>query len=462
VLSVWFKQSPFFVFWLVVFFVTAAIALTVQLFIIPDLFPDLHAGHGLLVGGDWVNFHQMAVELAEKIQEHGWSAWELRPHGHPAAGIAAAIYAISVPEPYMFIPLNAALHATAGVVLMRLAKFLIDDDFLALCASLPFLIFPSAMAWYTQIHKDGFYFTGAFLCLYGWILLARIQTWQSGWQTIMSGIVWISVGLTLMVVVRTYSFQVMQAMGFILAIGISILFIARGRTKKLPWQTCTFAIVIMFLVPFSLKLAPIDPKLNKKVKTQVSISESKVACEAVWDSHLLIDGGVKNCWRANSWLPNRIEDKFLWLAWQRESYLLHSDAGSLIDRGDVLLSVSDFVGYFPRATQIGFLAPFPRHWIEQGVSQGGTIMRRAAGLEMIGVYCTLLFLPYALWNWRGKVEMWLPVVFGTIMVLIYTYSTPNLGTFYRQSYGFRMLIVVIGLAGCLNIVKSLIHRQAEK
>ncbi len=52
--------------WLLFFVTTAVMALIVQLLILPVIFPALHAGHGLVVGGDWIGFHQIAQELAEK------------------------------------------------------------------------------------------------------------------------------------------------------------------------------------------------------------------------------------------------------------------------------------------------------------------------------------------------------------------------------------------------------------
>lgn len=41
-------------------------------------------------------------------------------------------------------------------------------------------------------------------------------------------------------------------------------------------------------------------------------------------------------------------------------------AKSTIDRGERFNSAADFPAYFPRAMQIGFLAPFPRDWFGQG------------------------------------------------------------------------------------------------
>ncbi|MDO9372323.1 MAG: hypothetical protein Q7U07_07005 [Gammaproteobacteria bacterium] len=467
-LRVWFQQAPYRVFWAAVFCTTSAIALTVQLIVLPYLLPGLHAGNGLLVGGDWVTFHEVASRLAEKINAQGWQAWTLRPtaeltagpEGQSTAGIAAAIYAITVSKPYVLIPLNAALHATAAVTLMRIARYLTGDDFTAMCAALPFVLFPSAMTWYAQIHKDGFYFAGAFLCLYGWMLLARLPTWQSGWRTVLAGLAWIGAGVALMGLVRTYSFQVVQGVGFVFATGLSMLFIVRGVKKQLPWKTCTAAIAVLFLVPLLLRLAPVDTKLSYKVPEATSTTGLTV------DSHG--EALVRDHWRASGWLPNLIENKFLWLAVQRDGYILrepdmeqHQKAGSMIDRDVRLFSVSDFVVYLPRAAQIGLLAPFPIHWITPGASTAGSLMRQLAGVEMIGVYCALLFLPYAMWHWRGKVEMWLPVVFGTMLVLVYAFSTPNLGSLHRQRYGFLMLLVGVGLAGCLSALKLRASRQAD-
>lgn len=469
-LYAWFRRSPYLVFWISVFCATALMALFVQLVMLPHLFPELHAGSGLLIGGDWVGFHMIAVELAEKVHAQGWSAWELRPHNHPPAGIAAAIYTLTVPEPYVLIPLNATLHATTGVVLMRIFRYLTNSDFIALCAALPFVAYPSTMAWYAQIHKDGFYFAGTFLCLYGWILLARVPTWQLGWRPVLAGLAWLGAGVALMGLVRPHSFQVMQGMGFILAMGLTMLFIVRGVKKKLPWKSCAAAIVILFLVPLLLRLAPIDPKLSSEVPATTFINES---AENLYPPNRqtlsLAEASVKDCWRPSNWLPNLVENNFLWLAIQRDKYILrepgldkNQKAGSMIDINVHLSSAQDFITYLPRAVQIGLFAPFPIHWIAQGASPGGSMMRRLAGAEMIGVYCALLFLPYALWRWRNRVEMWLPVAFGTILILVYTFATPNLGSLYRQRYGFLMLLVGIGVAGCFNLLKQRASRQTNK
>jgi hypothetical protein len=450
--------------WVVFFLYATTMALMLKLIALPILFRELHAGHGLLMGGDWVGFHSIAEGLAEEINVKGWSAWELRPLGHSPAGIAAAIYALTVAEPFVLVPLNAAIHATAGVALMRIARYLTDDDFAAMCAALPFVIFPSAMAWYGQIGKDGFYFAGAFLCLYGWINLARIESWQSGWRPVCAGLAWLSLGVALMGMVRIYSFQVMQGMGTIFAVGLSVLFIVRGAKGGLPWKSCAAAIAILFMIPLLLMVLPTESRGSAELLNETRGSSEFLAGESGAGAAQTV---AQMYWRQSDWLPSTIDTAFLRLAVLREGYLSapaehRKAAGSNIDMDVRISSAVGFVMYLPRAIQIGLLAPFPRHWIATGYSPGGSLMRRMAGGEMIVVYFSLLFLPYALWHWRNRVEIWLSVTFGTVMVLLYAFVTPNIGTIYRLRYGFVMLLVGIGILAALTAWRTFFSGSIRK
>lgn len=415
------------------------------------MFPELHAGNGLLLGGDWVGFHKIALDLAARIKESGWSVWELRPYGHSPAGIAAAVYALTVPEPFAMIPLNAALHATAGVTLMRVATFLTEDARGAMWASVPFVIFPSAMTWYSQLEKDGFYFAGAFLCLYGWIQLSRLATWRSSWRPVAAALAWFGAGLILMGLVRVYSFQLIQTIGYLFAIGLAVLFVVRAIKRRISWNRCCAAISLLFAIPLLLTSAP------REVRGSAAVQQGQFV-----DHNWHGDAFSRDEWRRSEWLPVWIENKFLQIAVLREGYLTtpgYKDAGSMIDTDVHLTSATDVVRYLPRAVQIGLLSPFPADWTNAGKSLGGSIMRRIAGLETVLVYCALAFFPSALWRWRFKVEMWLSILYGLVLTVLYAYSTPNLGSLYRQRYGFLMLLVSVGISYAASVWKDLKPRR---
>ena len=132
------------VFWLV-FFTTLIAGLAIQKLVLPVFLPHLHVGHGLLKGGDSIGFHFLASDLADQIRIDGWPAWSLRPNGHAPGGIAAVTYAITgVSEPWILLPINAALFALGAASIYRIAILLTGNNSAAFAAIIPYAIFPSA------------------------------------------------------------------------------------------------------------------------------------------------------------------------------------------------------------------------------------------------------------------------------------------------------------------------------
>lgn len=415
-------------------------ALCLQLLVLPLLLPNFHAGNGLLLGGDWTGFHNIAVEFRQLILSEGWSAWRLSPKGHSPSGIASAIYALTISKPYVLIPINAALHATAGTVLMQIIRLIGVGDRTAFVASLSFVLPLSAMAWYAQIGKDGFYFAGAYLSLYGWIILSRLSTWQIGWRAVFRGLLPLFVGLLLMGVVRIYSFQLMQGIGIFFSMALTILFITRGAKGALSWRRCALAIATLLLIPVFLKFAPIETRGSTEIPQQ------NIAPGFTWHG----TDFARDKWRPTDLVPRFIDNSFLKIAVLRHGYLVtpgYDSSSSMVDRNIELLCVKDFFSYFPRALQLGLFAPFPSEWMESDRAGAPRIMFNIATCEMLVVYVSLIFLPYTIWLFRTKVEMWLTFSFGGILLLIYSYATPNIGSLYRLRYGFLMLLVALGLVG---------------
>lgn len=457
----WLRSVTLSQIWTFFFLYSVVVALLLQLVVLPYLFTGLHAGEGLLAGGDWVGFHQIAVEMADKIREQGWSAWKLRPKYQAPSGIAAALYAVTVPHPWVLVPLNAALHATTGVVLVRIMQSFVPDLRHALICVLPFMLFPSAMTWYAQIHKEGYYFAGMFLCLYGWILVARLETWQGRITQALPGLVWIFAGCLLIWIVRPYGIKLMQGMGVIFAMFLVPLFLVRGMRRRLPAPRVVLSVLIVLVLPPALGVYKDGRAAGEvTVVTQDMLTEAfqrerggaatadvfaqKAAVGAFAQKAAVFQRSVQ--WQRTEWLPITMDQIFFTLAMVRAGYA-GSTGMSNIDVGVVFHSAREFIPYLPRALQIGFAAPFPTQWIAQGSSEGGSAMRRISSLEMMVVYSALLFLPYALWRWRSKIETWLILSFCAILLLIYTYIIPNVGSLYRARYGFLMMLVALGIAG---------------
>ena len=121
----------------------------------------------------------------------------------------------------------------------------------------------------------------------------------------------------------------------------------------------------------------------------------------------------------------------------------------MVDVSIELISSKDFLSYLPRALQLGLFAPFPSEWIGSTGAALSSVMVRIVGFEMVIVYVALIFLPYTIWVFRYKVELWLTFSFGSIILLIYSYATPNIGSLHRLRYGFLLLLVTLGFVGAI-------------
>lgn len=402
--------------WFLFFVYPLLVGFLVQFVLLPYLFPSIHAGEGLLKGGDWLYFHELAKRLAERMHAEGIGAWELRPEGQAPAGIAAIFYFLFIPKPWVLLPFNACVHAFGGLVLFYLMRDIVRDAKIACISALPFVFFPSAMNWYTQIHKDGIFALGVLLFLWGWERLLQIDE-----QHLRS--LWLSLGLVLsgaltIWVVRPYAVEILWFLSFVLALLLSAVAVFAWRKRGSFWIPLLF----VWLAVFGLQgIVSLEKPLEKPPTYP---------------------------WYDTWWVPDFAESKLRGLAEVREMYrFIDPDAMGNIDWDVTFHSASDIVRYIPRALIVGFLAPFPRHWFQEGTSPGGALKRRICGLEMSLVYLFLPFLvPLCRCFWKSA-SFWSMLFFCLLMVLVYALAFPNLGPLYRERYAFLMVMLAFGIAG---------------
>jgi len=441
--------------WIFFFVYVAISAFLFQLVILPYWLPGLHADNGLLVGGDGVGFHRIAGELSEKIILQGWGAWELRPERQSPAGIAAVFYVFFGPHPWVLIPLNAAVHATTGVLLVCMVQPLVGDTRHALLCALPFVFFPFALVWYAQIHKDGIFFLGISLCLCGWISMSRLETWTGRYAQVLPPLLYLFGGCFLIWVMRAYGVKLMQGMGIIFAVVLVPRFLVGALQKKLRLSRALIALLIVVALPSSFGVFK-DRAENGEVTLITQAMESDAIpgdrSEGNIGSfrHKAMNVIVELQWRKTAWLPSFLDNSFLTLSVVRSGYA-GSVGGSNIDTDVRFHSAPEFLPYLPRALQIGLAAPFPASWFGQDTIRATTAMRAISAVEMVFIYAALLFLPYTLWRWRNRIEVWLMFGLCIIFLLLYTYITPNIGSLYRSRYGFLMLLLALGIAGAVAL-----------
>lgn len=442
---------------LVFFSYCVAASAAIQFFVLPVLLPSLHAGHGLLAGGDYPGLHDIARRMALRISQDGWSAWELMPEGQSPAGLASIFYALTVSEPWTLIPVNAALHAMGGVIVMRLVQFLGADTISMLLCGALYVFLPSSMQWVSQIQKDSYYFTGMLLFLLGCVVTVRAADGEVPFSGMFYGLALIALGMGFSCMVRLYALRFFALAALLFAVVVLPYLVSAFRSGRVPGVRVLFVCCTLLLVVLSVKLESTQGRLSVEMPFTRAESIAKYGAdydppeykEGLPQARNLAETSAMMIWNKNKHLPAPIENAFLSLSVARFGWIgsSYSSAGSMIDRDIQFDSAADVVLYLPRALQIGLFAPFPQHWLAEGKAPGGSLMRRMVGLEMTLLYLLLLIgLPLAVFQWGRRIEFWMIVTFLVPIITLYAYIVPNLGTLYRLRYGFLTALAAIGLA----------------
>jgi hypothetical protein len=136
------------------------------------------------------------------------------------------------------------------------------------------------------------------------------------------------------------------------------------------------------------------------------------------------------------------------ISYLRERYIRkYPDAGTNIDTNVHFRSLADILAYIPRATLVGFLAPFPLHWFEDAKT-AGRASRLVAGLEMVVWYVLLVGFLYFLVT--GPVDLYSRVwmlVYTLSLVLLTALVVTNIGALYRMRFVYFLPILIGGLEG---------------
>lgn len=476
--------------WFIFFLYTFCVSAFVQMILLPYVFPGLHVGSGLFnCSFDSMGFHELALEQSRKIHAQGWSAWQLRPTDHVISGIASIFY-VFLPDARIFIPLNAALHASAALVLVNLLNLFVKNKTRAVFCVLPFLVFPSNLQWTAQLHKDIFSILGVSLLLYGMASLAGPEKDKAENRFFINfySIIFSLSGLILIWFVRSYMLTVMTPFIILSFSLLFLVFLAMSLKKKILWpKTALILLYTIFMIfaltrlhsdslerkagkPQSIAEKPVPQNISAPVQSPViaevntkTTAEIDTKTPAEIDTKTMIKkDDVENHWKRPSWLPLFIDRKAFYLAQIRRGFRSGAPgARSNIDHDIGFGSVKDILGYLPRAAQIAFLAPFPTQWFSEGTYQGSYLMRKIASCEMMVIYFALLFLPCAIWHWRKRIEIWIIFVFCVYMMLIYGLVICNIGTLYRMRYPYITTLTALGIAGFMVFLDNLKAKKRQ-
>ncbi len=432
---------PAIVFLLFFSYATAA-ALLFQKSLLP-LVASVHHGQGL-VEGDSAYFHAVAVDLADRIRQHGWSEWRVYPT-HAATGNVAllgALYALFGIDPSLIVPVNAALHALAGTLLFLLGQMLWPGRvgmLAGVTAGTLFVVFPSALNWYGQIHKDGFAITGTLLVLMSWVIA---ETGCFGFRKVATALPAVLVGLLLIVFVRPYNLMLIFG-GMLTMLALRFATFRKNRESIDYRRGLALQTTLVILVGAATAVVPYT---GADEQSYANWKPGMVGTE--WKPGMVgTEMSFEWAWKPTPWLPLRIDKYAEVMARTRAGLIdegLKIQAESLYDIDTFPASVPQVVAFVPRALQIALFAPFPSRWFEKL-----SAARLVAIGEMAIWYLVAPGLLLALWfaRSRGALSM---VVFAVAIFAVYGVTIANVGTLYRIRYPYLFMLILVGLAGWLD------------
>ena len=129
------------------------------------------------------------------------------------------------------------------------------------------------------------------------------------------------------------------------------------------------------------------------------------------------------------------------LGQRRAAFGRYSAGESNIDSHVQLKTSDDVVRFLPRASVIGFFAPFPRMWVQSG--SYGLMGRLLSGAETLVMYFLYVAAAVCVWRNRRRLELWLLFLVATIGTIALGLVVVNAGALYRLRYVFWIMFIIM-------------------
>lgn len=400
-------------------------AILFQVILLP-MFSEIHAGLGLLKG-DAILFHEAALDISRGIQSNGWSEWELYKSGFTGnVTILSVLYAIGGPHPILFLPIVVSLHALSATLIYRIGYRLTLNNtgrFAGLISGIFFTIFPSSLQWYAQIHKDSFAIAGMLILLEAWIAIAAGNKEKMAWLTLLLSFCSGVLGSLLIGLVRPFFV-------FNIALGLVGSFVFVFLIKLVSKCYSTKAFILEFLFVFIILAIGVG-------FTNLSIPSS----EGIYSNSKITKAFD---WEPTKSIPEWMDVKIKRAAELRVHFVefnLNVGAKSNIDSDKLPNTATEVAAYLPRAALVGLFSPFPNTWNEL-----------LSPIRVVGIIETCIgyvfFLGFFIVFTRYKnIALLSCFIFSLIMITTLAFIFPNVGTLYRQRYGFWHVFLLIGAVG---------------
>jgi peptidoglycan biosynthesis protein MviN/MurJ (putative lipid II flippase) len=425
------------------------LSVTFQTIIVPSIV-EIDAGHGL-VKGDALVFHDVACQLADRINRDGWRFWSVFPGDHSLnVGFLAALYAVFGCFPLLLLPFNAFAQSCSAFLIYLIGRKIWPGSagkIGGIIGSIVFILFLSPLVWYGQNHKDTFVLPAMLAILYGFIFIIN----SNGKTKDFSKKCLVGIGaLSLIFLMRPNYYCLIVSICLLLSLlsfALITIFYKGTSALKCLGQTFLYVVLLSLISLCTLAMPTSYLRQESLPEDDEHTKQGNIEGESV--------GRTSFVWKETSHLPTFIDKKLKKISRLRAHFISHGiivRAGSGIDLDKKPGSTAEVLAYLPRAMWIGLFAPFPFQWLEKM-----SAIRLVSSVETF-IWC--LFFPGVIYLAICKPSpgFWVGTVFCLGMITLFSYVNPNLGTLYRVRFGFWFFFLTCGAVGWVGALLPIIQK----
>jgi 4-amino-4-deoxy-L-arabinose transferase-like glycosyltransferase len=396
------------------------VALTITIFLFGhfQLWPGTfdQNGIGLTFALDGTTYQRLSSDLADELQNNGFSAWldAKAPLHSRLYSLAFALFGKLVGHNILAAePLNLIYYLSILICVYFLGREVFDAQTGFIAAAIVAL-WPTFLFTSTQLMRDPF----SIACLLALmvvlvLVLSREFTWSKGIALGIAG----ALLATLFWLARGNMWNLV-----LVAIAITLVLLVSRMLREKKWMSGNALVMLLIIVaalfvPPRLESTTLPGTRPPLTPLAIPTASQPATREGVWATALKQ------------------------ISTRRAGFRFYHARASDIDPEVQFSSTSDIVRFIPRAFVIGFFAPFPRMWIESG--SFGLATRIVSGLETLAMYFLYVAAAVSVWRERRNRKMWLLFLVATIGMLALGLVVVNAGALFRLRYACWMLMIVL-------------------
>lgn len=401
---------------------TLAIFLVGHFQLLPNQFDQYGTGLSFAIDGD--SYRTLSSQLAIQLQTNGFSGWLAIK-----APLHCRLYSI------LFVTIGSLLgHNILAAEPLNLIYYLgiltcvyflgreIFNARAGMLAAVIVAVWPSFLMHSTQLIRDSL----AIFCLLALMLvLTLVLKGEFSWRAAAVGCLAGAAFVTLFWVLRGNMWNVV-----VFAVGLTIALQVFRMFRSDKWLLPNAAVIAIIVVTMLFVPSRLESTTLPGVKPPATPLAVPIGTP---DAH----PGVIHYKRTEGVFSLILKQ----MGQRRAGFNRYRAQESNIDADVRFTTAGDVLRFMPRATVIGFFAPFPRMWVQPG--SFGRTGRLLSGAETLVMYLLYVAAAVCVWRNRKRLELWLLFLVATAGTIALGLVVVNAGALYRLRYVFWIMFIIM-------------------